>query len=115
MLLKHETPPALVSQRKKKSRGLAIDSGMVWAGNTWQTEDTDRVNVAGRASKLNSLVTLGRAGLGDTSYVDSDGVVRPLVWRTLGNDNVSFTVQEFLEFAIAVDEFVENKYFESWQ
>lgn len=115
MLIPHSSPPELVSARKKKARSTAIDAGMVWGGNTWQTEAGDRVNIAGRAAKLNSLVTLGLAALSDGSYTDENGSARPLVWRTVDNINVSFTVQTFLQFAIAVDEFVENKYFESWQ
>lgn len=114
MLIQHNSPPELVSARKKQTRTTAIDSGMSWGGNVWQTESADRVNIAGRAAKLNSLVTLGIATLSDTSYVDANNVTRPLVWRTTDNQNIGFTVQSFLEFAIAVDEFVENKYFESW-
>lgn len=105
----------VTSARKRDYRTQRIDAGFQWGGNSWQTEPQDRINIAGRAAKLTSLLALGRVQLADTSYIDATGNARPLVWRTADNSNVSFTVQSFLEFAIAADEFVEDKYFESWQ
>ncbi|MGY8872232.1 MAG: DUF4376 domain-containing protein [Pseudomonadales bacterium] len=114
MSIQHNSPPELVSLRKRKARAIAMNGGMSWDGHLFQTEQIDRINIAGRAAKLNSLISLGLITLSATSYTDSGGNNRPLVWRTLDNNVVPFTVQSFLEFAIAVDEFVENKYFESW-
>ena len=114
MQINHVSPAPIASARKKSTREQNISAGMQWGGNAWQTRPADRVNIAGRAAKLNSLVTLGRAQLTDSSYTDASGQLRPLVWRTADDQNIAFTIQTFLEFAIAVDEFVEQKYFESW-
>lgn len=114
MLIQHSSPPDIARKRKLAVREGKIAAGMMWQGNRFQTGPTDRVNVAGRAAKLNALLALGKVQLDATEYTDADGQLRSLVWRTEDNQNQGFSVQGFLEFAVAMDEFVEQQYIDSW-
>lgn len=102
------------NNNRKAWRDQKIQAGFTWNGNTFQSTAADQALIAGRATKLTTLLTLGRVQLTDSSYIDESGDTRPLVWRSLDNINVSFTVQDFLDFAIAMDEFIEDMYQAAW-
>ena len=102
------------NNNRKAWRDQKIQAGFTWNGNTFQSTEADQALIAGRATKLTTLLTLGRVQLTDNSYADENGATRALVWRTAGNVNVQFTVQEFLDFAIAMDEFIEDMYQAAW-
>lgn len=82
-----------------------MDSGFAFPiDNTeyfFQTEAIARVNVVGKAGNITAKKTLG------LSFSD-------LKWRTSSNEMVDVTAIQFLEFAIAMDEFVESHYQDSW-
>ena len=102
------------NNNRKAWRDQKIQSGFTWGGNTFQSTAADQALIAGRATKLTTLLTLGRVQLTDNSYTDESGATRPLVWRSAANINVLFTVQEFLDFAISMDEWIEDQYKAAW-
>ena len=112
MLISHNSPDK--SARLKQERDLAISEGFIWKGVVFQTRSEDLALISGRVAKLNALVTLNEASLDDTKVTSLDGNEIPLTWRSENNTDVVFSVREYLEFAIAVDEFVESKYRDSW-
>lgn len=112
MLVSHVSPNSV--ERKTSARNEALKTSFVWDGSLWQIRLLDRINIARRAAKLNSLLALGDVVLTDTSYTDTDSNTRTIQWRTKLNINRTLTVEEFLRFSIAVDEHVEDKYIESW-
>ena len=103
----------IASRTKYAKRSKIIHGGLNHNGYLWQTRDEDLRNITGRCAKLNSLKLLNRVAMTDTSYLDSAGHIRNLIWTTDDNIDILFTVQEFLEFGIAVDEFVEDRYKEA--
>ena len=112
MSIKHNSPTK--SLRVGELRQTVIAQGLQWKENRFQTRPQDLPLINGRVSKLNALIALGLATLDDTEITASDGTVSPLTWRSEANENVKFTVREFLQFAITVDEFIESRYRESW-
>lgn len=106
--------PGIAWERVKQQRAAAIASGFEWNGSVFQTRSDDLNLISGRAAALNSVVTLGLAGLDDDFYIDEEGVKQTLEWRSLDDDYVPFTIREFLKFGIAVDGFVKSKFKESW-
>jgi hypothetical protein len=113
MLIKHSSPNK--SKRIGEGRQTLLDEGLEWQGNIFQTRPKDLTLINGRVSKLCALISLGEATLDDTVITSMDGKTLPLIWRSESNRDIPFTVREFLQFAIAVDEFIESKYQESWQ
>jgi hypothetical protein len=111
-------PLSSVTLAKKLSwyakRKASFEKGFVWSGKSYQTAEVDRINIEGRAAKLTALLAIGDIALTDTAYTDSSGTTRTLMWRDLDNTESLFTVEQFLRFAIAVDEYIEDKYIESW-
>lgn len=95
-------------------RDASIESGFEWKGNRYQTGKPDVALISNHATRLNSLLSLGRASLSDDSYTCTSGGVRRINWRTADNLTVNFTVEGFLEFSIAVNEFVEDQFTASW-
>ena len=60
-----------------------------------------RANVTGRAGEITAKMALG-------------STVPDFQWRSSNNEMVDVTAIQFLEFAIAMDEFVESQYQDSW-
>ena len=118
MNILHLQPKELGKREKVETRVSEIAKGVTYQLSDtqylFQTRPEDLSLINGRASKLNALVSLGMASLDDTTIVGTDGATSPLTWRSEDNMDIAFTVREFLEFAIYVDEFVESKYKESW-
>ncbi|MAY42271.1 hypothetical protein [Neptuniibacter sp. UBA847] len=112
MLVSHVSPYAL--ERKTSARNEALKASFVWDGSLWQVRFLDRINIARKAARLNSLLLLGDVSLTDTTYTDTDSNTRTIAWRTTLNVNRTLSVEEFLRFSIAVDEHAEDKYIESW-
>lgn len=102
------------SESKKADRSQAISAGVVWNGNKFQTRERDQKLITGRAATFNSLITLGRATLDDTEYVDAYGDTQSVSWRTEDDITIYFTIREYLEFAMTVDAFVDSKFKASW-
>ena len=82
-----------------------MDAGFLYTVNgtelQFQTDSLARSNVTGRAGKVTAKMALGQA-------------VPDFQWRSEVNTMVDFTAIQFLEFAIAMDEFVESRYQASW-
>lgn len=100
------SPQPIASQttlRKVAVRDSQIASGFEWVpGAVFQTRPKDLTLISGRVTKILAL-----------SYF---GEVHPdFNWLKEDNTPYLFTPDEFMRFAIAVDEFVEQKYINSWQ
>lgn len=102
MQINHVTPAEITSGRKKQSRAAAIAAGFEWQGNVFQTRSADLSLIAGRATKVAAQKALGE-------------LVPDFQWRAQDDTMVTFTGDDFLRFAIAVDEFVEQEYQKSWE
>ncbi|WP_299202585.1 hypothetical protein [uncultured Amphritea sp.] len=103
-LTEYMLPPEATSPtvRKKAVRDAGISSGFAWGGSTFQTRPQDLTLISGRATKILAL-----------KYFNE---LHPdFYWMTEANTPHLFTPDEFMRFAIAVDEFVEQKFIESWQ
>jgi hypothetical protein len=103
MNISHNSPNR--SDRKKQHRALKVDAGFSFSVNgvdhLFQTDQLARFNATGRASKITAKRSLSQE-------------VPDFQWRSSHNIMVDFTGIEFLEFAIAMDEFVESQYQDSW-
>lgn len=88
-------------EMRKAVRSARISTGFSWGGSVFQTRDKDLTLISGRATKI-----LAKRSLGES--------LPDFYWRTEDNSVYLFSADEFLRFAIAVDEFVEQKYIESW-
>ena len=99
MLLKHESPRRIPFIKEKRDRELRE---FEYNGSTFQVDPTSLTLISGRALKI-TRCQLNNERIGNQ------------VWRTSDNQFVTFTPDDFLEFAEAVDEYVEQVYAESWQ
>jgi hypothetical protein len=103
MNITHNSPEK--KARKQLHRASKVDAGFSYTvggvEHLFQTDILARSNVTGRASKVTAKRSLGQ-------------IVPDFEWRSTDNVMVSFTGVEFLEFAIAMDEFVESQYQDSW-
>lgn len=100
MLIRHKSPNR--SSRVQTDRADKIAAGFLWNGILFQTRENDLSLIAGRATKIAAKKALNEP-------------VADFYWRAADNTDHLFTGDEFLRFAVAVDEFVESKYIESWQ
>lgn len=100
MLIKHSSPQR--SARVNQVRDQKIAAGFEWEGATFQTGAADLRNVAGRVGKITAKLALSES-------------VPDFTWRSADNQDVQFTAEGFLRFAIALDEWVEQQYQASWQ
>ncbi|WP_394165132.1 DUF4376 domain-containing protein [Neptunomonas phycophila] len=98
------------NNNRKAWRDNKIASGFTWNGNTFQADKDSRGLINGRVTKLNTLIINGRITPEDDEYIDNNGNTRPLVWWTTTNVVISFTVQEYLNFSIALEEWIEDIY-----
>ena len=103
MNINHNSPKR--SERKRKHRASKVDAGFLFTVNgteyQFQTDPLARSNVTGRTAKITAQATFKIP-------------VPDFQWRNEANDMVNFTAEQFLEFAIAMDEFVESQYQDSW-
>ena len=103
MNISHNSPER--SKRKREHRSNKVDAGFSFdvngAPNQFQTDSLARSNVTGRAGKVTAKMALGQP-------------VPDFQWRNEANMMVNFTAIQFLEFAIAMDEFVESQYQDGW-
>lgn len=89
------------SERKKHLRQDEIEAGFTWGGDEFQTRAQDLTLIVGRVAKI-----LASKALNET--------LSNFEWRCADDTFHNFTPEEFLKFAIAADEFVEQKYLDSW-
>lgn len=97
MIIQHKAKQPRLDALAERDR--AIKAGFEWEGETFQIDPGSQVLISGRVGKIN---TLGVENVPD------------FMWRTWDNTSHSFTASEFLEFAVAVDEYVESLYMKSW-
>lgn len=102
MQIVHKAPEPIAWQRVKERRTANIASGFEWDGHVYQTGPDDLRNVSGRVGRITAQQALGDP-------------VPDFTWRTLDNADVLFTAQQFLRFAVALDEWIEQQYQESWK
>ncbi len=103
MKIQHRSPAA--KARITTSRDSRVSNGFKYSVKgveyEFQTGLIDRTNVTGRAGKITAKIALAQS-------------VPDFEWRAGSNDMVPFTASEFLEMAIAMDEFVEIQYKTGW-
>lgn len=91
------------SKRFRDARNCKLDDPFTWNGSGFQINFKSQFHIATRA--LNIL----------KAQINNDPLPN-LVWRTVDNTFYQFTdADEFLAFATAVDNHVEQIMFESWQ
>lgn len=111
IIIEHKSPQA--SRRKKAERGRKLNAGMPWKAHVFQVSRDDYALITGRAATLTALLNRGAVQPADTEYSHPAGVVK-LRWRSKANESVTFTVEEFLDFGIAVDAYIDGIYQESF-
>lgn len=103
MKISHQSPDA--KQRKAAFKDRQVSSGFKHMirgiEHEFQSDLLSRTNVTGRASKITAKRSLGQ-------------LVPDFEWRSTANDQVLFAADEFLEMAIAMDEFVEEQIKKGW-
>lgn len=75
-------------------REIEFEAGVVWDGKRWQ------IDLVGRNNIMNELTAI-------ISGIHTDDNV---VWRTMDNENVTLTIEQFKELATAVNNRVEEIY-----
>ena len=100
-LITHVSPTAGFRINEKRNSDIA--SGFYWAAKdaTFDTDAKSLSLVTGRVAKIQAQNLLS------VSAPD-------FYWRASDNTDHLFTAPEFLEFAVAMDNWVESKYIESW-
>ena len=101
MLLKHKSPRRIPLVKEQRANDL-LNFHYVPKNATFQCDPTSMTLIAGRALKI-------------TRCQLNNELVENQVWRTTDNLFVTFTPNEFLNFAEAADEYVEQVYNQSWQ
>tara|TARA_R110001583_G_scaffold34551_1_gene115852 strand:- start:4739 stop:5065 length:327 start_codon:yes stop_codon:yes gene_type:complete len=101
-LISHASPSA--GRRINQERQAAIQGGFFWPAKSvaFDTDPASRALITDRVAKILAKTTLGEA-MPDFS------------WRASDNSDHSFSPTEFLQFAVALDDWVESKLIESWQ
>lgn len=92
MIIKHSSPNK--SERINKARDALLEKGVIWEGRRFETDSRSQQLIASRALKIVKRRLL-----------EED--IEPVTWITADNDEYIFQVDEFLEFAEAVDAHVE--------
>lgn len=96
MKIQHKSPDK--GRRVNQVRRQTLAAGFAWQGNTFDIDPNSLGLIAGRALRL----TL-------------DPNLAEVVWRSQANQNITFTRDDFLAFAQAVDAHVESIYQQSWE
>ncbi|MHB0820132.1 DUF4376 domain-containing protein [Stutzerimonas stutzeri] len=82
--------------RANALRDQKIEAGFDWCGVKFQADAASRQAIAARSLRAQ------RTGL-------------PVEWRASDNSSFSFSADEFIAFADAIDSFAESLMVESWQ
>lgn len=98
MLLTHKSPRRV--QDIKASRKVLL-LHFPYNGCEFQVDSSSLTLIAGRALKI-------------TRQQFNDEAVSDQIWRAVDNSFVTFTAEEFLVFAEAADEYVEQVFQQSW-
>ena len=98
MLLKHNSPRRVPMIKEQRASALLHFS---YGGHEFQVDPSSLTFIAGRALKI-------------TRQQLNNGPVTNQTWRTVDNSFVTFTAEEFLAFAEAADEYVEQVFQQSW-
>jgi hypothetical protein len=92
MIISHKSPDK--KQRFNAVRDARLKAGLEWNGHRFQTDERSQQLIASRALKIVKCRLL-------------DEPVDGPVWITADNSEYTFGVEEFLDFAEAVDAHVE--------
>ena len=98
MLLKHNSPRRIPLIKEKREQKL---QQFEYNGCEFQVDPSSLTLIAGRALKI-------------TRQQLNNEPVTNQTWRTVDNSFVTFTAEEFLAFAEAADEYVEQVFQQSW-
>lgn len=99
MIISHKSPHK--NTRVNVVRDQQIADGFAWNESVFQIDADSQRLIAGRALKLVKRQLLGEP-------------IEPFQWRTADDQFYTFTVEEFLDFADAVDAHIETIMVESW-
>lgn len=100
-VIRHASPTA--PSRVNKERVQKMRSGFMWPvkGATFQTDEFSTELIVGRATKILAMKSLG--------------LTHPtFMWRDIDDIDHMFTQDEFLQFFIDMDQFMEGSIIESW-
>lgn len=101
-VIEHKSPTAVTKINQERLQTMR--SGFLYTGKQSAVFQTDTLSldlVVGRVVKILAMKSLGQ--------------VHPdFVWRDKNDVDHVFTQDEFLQFFIALDEFMEGKIIESW-
>ncbi len=99
MIISHKSPTA--GARINAERDEQIGGGFEWGGYVFDTDAKSLTLINGRVSKITAIMAMN-----DTPA--------DFVWRTSDNQDYVFTPTEFLQFAVALDDWIEGEYVDSW-
>ncbi len=100
-LINHKSPTA--GRRINEERAKAINAEFFWLSKsaTFQTDVNSLALITGRVAKIQAKSVLGEA-------------MPDFTWRAADDIDHLFKPTEFLQFAVAVDDWVEAQYTDSW-
>ncbi|EMV9618949.1 DUF4376 domain-containing protein [Campylobacter coli] len=95
-----------VIKEKKKfeiqtKRDIALESGFVFKGHTFQTREKDKLNINGMAANILLDIQSGTNSITEITWID------------LNDEKVNFTPQEFLTFVSKVTEYTQEVIFKA--
>lgn len=102
MIINHSSPTA--PNRINKERATEMRGGFQYAAKAnavFQTDDLSTELIIGRVAKILAMKSLGQ------THPD-------FIWRDKNDTDHTFTQDEFLQFFIDLDEYMEGKMIASW-
>ncbi|EFS5446211.1 DUF4376 domain-containing protein [Campylobacter coli] len=94
-----------IKEKKKfeiqTKRDIALESGFVFKGHTFQTREKDKLNINGMAANILLDIQSGANSITEITWIDSN------------DEKVNFTSQEFLTFVSKVAEYTQEVIFKA--
>ncbi|QOI69318.1 hypothetical protein F379_032 [Campylobacter phage F379] len=95
----------IIKEKKKfeiqTKRDVALESGFVFKGHTFQTREKDKLNINGMAANILLDIQSGTNSITEITWID------------LNDEKVNFTPQEFLSFVSKVTEYTQEVIFKA--
>ncbi|CBJ94334.1 hypothetical phage protein [Campylobacter phage CPt10] len=95
----------IIKEKKKfeiqTKRDVALESGFIFKGHTFQTREKDKLNINGMAANILLDIQSGTNSITEITWID------------LNDEKVNFTPQEFLTFVSKVTEYTQEVIFKA--
>lgn len=95
----------IIKEKKKfeiqTKRDIALESGFIFKGHTFQTREKDKLNINGMAASILLDTQSGTNSITEITWIDSN------------DEKVNFTPQEFLTFVSKVAEYTQEVIFKA--